>query len=124
MSIEPRYEYKARLMSRKNGLDPVYDADTIWIRVDLGFSIYWDIGPCRLTGIDAPELRGDERDAGIAARDFLREILNRPENEEFLVRTEKDEQEKYGRYLVTIILADGTNINRLLVESGNADLYS
>lgn len=119
MSIEPTYEYRAWLMARER-LDPIYDADTIWLTVDMGFHHYWDIGPCRLTGIDAPEMRGEERQDGIVARDYVREVLNRPENKKFLIRTEKDTQGKYGRYLVTIILPDGTNLNEDLVARGLA----
>lgn len=117
--IEPAYEYRARLMTREE-LDPIYDADTLWLTVDLGFNLKWDIGPCRLMGINAPEMRGADRPKGIISRDYVREVLARPENKHFLIRTEKDEKEKYGRYLVTIILADGTNLNDDLVEKGLA----
>lgn len=120
--MEPAYEYLARLMKRET-LDSVYDGDSVWLTVDLGFNLSWDIGPCRLSGIDAPEMRGEEKEAGTLSRDFLRELLGRPENEKFLIRTEKDKTEKYGRYLVTIILPDGTNVNTLLMESGHAQPY-
>ena len=120
MRPQPAYEYVAWLMQRSNGLHPVYDGDTLWLSLDLGFHVYWDIGPCRLSGVDTPEVRGATREQGIAARDFLRELLARPENTYFLVRTDKDRKEKYGRYLVTLILPDGTNVNQALLDAGHA----
>lgn len=111
------YTYRARLTEHKR-THPIYDADTVRLTVDLGFSLTSDLGPCRLYGIDAPELRGEDRPAGIAARDFLRDLIE--PGQWFTVRTKKDTKGKYGRYLVTIVLDDGTNINELLVETGHA----
>lgn len=112
------YTYKAKLSENFRG-HPIYDADTVRIVVDLGFGMTADLGPCRLYGINAPEVRGSERPEGLAARDFLRGIL-RP-GEWFTVTTHKDQKGKYGRYLCEITLADGTNVNDLLVETGHAE---
>jgi hypothetical protein len=46
------YEYNARLMVRSNGRHPIYDGDTMWLEVDLGFGLTFALGPCRLFGID------------------------------------------------------------------------
>jgi len=64
------------------------------------------------------EMRGKDRPRGIAARDFLRELLE--PGQWFTIRTFKDSTGKYGRYLCEIILDDNTNINALLVEAGHA----
>ncbi|MCA0905118.1 thermonuclease family protein [Ruegeria marisrubri] len=111
------YTYRARLTEGTKN-HPIYDADTVRLTVDLGFGLTSNLGPCRLYGIDAPELRGDERPAGIAARDFLRDLIE--PGQWFTVQTIKDAKGKYGRYLCKIVLDDGTNINELLVETGHA----
>lgn len=120
--IEPAYEYRATLMHRSNGLDPIYDGDTMWLRVDLGFGIFYDLGPCRLFGLDTPEIRGEEREDGLMVRDYVRDIMTRPENEYFLIQTEKDKKGKYGRYLVTIILPGDVNLNEDLIAKGFAEV--
>lgn len=113
------YEYHARLMDRSNGRHPIYDGDTVWLEVDLGFGHSFRLGPCRLFGIDAPEVnRRASREAGLAARDFLRSKL--ADLEWFRVQTEKDEKGKYGRYLVRIYLQDGTCLNDVMVATGHA----
>lgn len=113
--------YSATLMDRGNK-DPVYDADTVWLTVDLGFGVKLDLGSVRLYGINAPEVRGAEREKGLMARDYVREVLSRPENRHFKIRTEQDKKGKYGRYLVTIILPDGTDLNEKLVILGLAEV--
>ena len=50
----------------------------------------------RLARINAPEIRGANRKAGLASRDYLRDlILDRA----VLLKTIKDKRGKYGRYL-------------------------
>lgn len=67
------YRYKATVVS-------VFDGDTIRLKLKLGFGIE-DHGPkgkgrsFRLYGIDTPEIRGESRDLGLAARDYVREVL-------------------------------------------------
>ena len=113
------YEYNARLMTRSNGRHPIYDGDTVWLEVDLGFGHLFRLGPCRLFGIDTPEVnRRASKEAGIAARDYLRGMLEHLEW--FRVQSEKDEKGKYGRYLVRIYLPDGRCVNDLLVTAGHA----
>lgn len=130
------YEYSACLMQRSNGRDPIYDGDTVWLKVrksftktiDFGFHIHFDVSltlnyglkACRLHGIDTPEVnRRDSREAGIAARDFVREKLE--PLEWFKIETFKDhERGKYGRYLVRIYLPDGSCLNDVLIATGHA----
>lgn len=67
-------------------------------------------------GINSPELRGAEKEAGRAARDQLRiQILHK----DILIKTFKDKKGKYGRYLATVF-HDGVNINEWLVQNGYA----
>ena len=68
-------------------------------------------------GIDAPEMRGSEREAGIVSRDWLRErILGK----EIIIKTQKDKQGKYGRWLGEIYHESDTkrevSLNQILVD--------
>ncbi len=110
---EHLYYYRAKVVS-------VYDGDTIRVNLDLGFKTWIKNEKIRLARINAPELRGPEREAGLQARDFLREqILQK----EVILQTLKDRQGKYGRYLGEIWLekeGKWVNINDMLVENGFA----
>jgi micrococcal nuclease len=111
---ERLYHYKARVRS-------VYDGDTCRVDIDLGLKTWVSDEPVRLYRINAPELRGDEREQGLLARDFLRALI---EGREVFIETVKDQREKYGRYLADIWLeqSDGTwmNVNDALVIAGHA----
>lgn len=90
-----RYIYRALVKS-------VYDGDTLTVDIDLGLKT-WAIGvKVRLKGIDAPELRLKEREVGLAARDFLRELL--PVGSPVTIETYKDRTGKYGRYIADVYI--------------------
>ena len=111
--MQPDYIYKARIVS-------VYDADTIRCDIDLGFGAWIMNQPLRLYGINAPEVRGAQRESGLMARDFLREYL---EGAEVTIQTHKARPKgKYGRWLA-VVYADDVNINELLVSEGLATTY-
>lgn len=109
------YLYKAKIMT-------VYDGDTVTALVDLGFHVQKTI-KVRLFGIDTPEIRGIERPEGLDAKKRLAELI---EGKEVIVKTFKDKQEKYGRWLGIIFLPDDQlkSINDILVEEGFAKEYS
>ena len=87
------YQYKAIVTK-------IYDGDTITIDIDLGFGIWKKKQSIRLSGIDAPEIRGKEREDGLIVRDTLRKWI--PLGSEVLIVTEKDRTGKYGRYLAEV----------------------
>ncbi|GEM_PF-1115779 len=62
------YHYRATIMA-------VYDGDTFTAAVDLGFKVTVRGEKIRLSRINAPEIRGANRKAGLASRDFLRELI-------------------------------------------------
>lgn len=96
----------------------VYDGDTITVDIDLGFGIMKKGEKIRLANIDAPEIRGEEREAGLVSRDALRGLIL---NKEVIIKTQKDAKGKYGRYIGTIIINQITDI---LNESGEpTDIY-
>ena len=115
------YTYEALVTS-------VYDGDTITVDIELGFGIVARKQKIRLANINTPEVRGEEREAGLISRDVLREkILHKT----IIITTFKDKKGKYGRYIGEIlveeeILNEGVttstlvNVNNWLVENGYA----
>lgn len=102
------FEYSADLIR-------VVDGDTIDLEVDLGFSV------CirerfRLNRINAPEVRGSEKELGLAAGEWLESVLVNP----LKIKTIRDKKEKFGRYLVEIYDSQGQCINDLMVHAGHA----
>lgn len=107
------YEYKIKKIIK------VYDADTITVDIDLGFGVT-RTEILRLNLIDAPEMRGVEREDGIVSRDWLRERLaTAMEEGGIIIRTVQDKKGKYGRYIAEVFV-DEVNINRELVSEGLA----
>lgn len=108
------YEYFARPIS-------VYDGDTMKVDIDLGFRTWIHNETIRLLGIDAPEVRGGERKAGLASREFLRSrVMNQ---ERILLHTFKDKRGKYGRWLADVRVWDGedwVSVNQEMLDSGYA----
>ncbi len=108
------YHYKALVTD-------AYDGDTITVEIDLGLKTAIKGEKLRLHRINAPEMRGAEKVAGKASRDYLRGRLL---GKEILLETIKDKRGKYGRYLAEIWLKeDGAyiNFNDELVREGHAE---
>ncbi len=117
MDKEP-YVYNANVVS-------VYDGDTITVDIDLGLSTFVKGEKIRLHRINAPEVRGKEKEMGKKSRDFLRGIIL---GRDVLIQTIKDKKGKYGRYLGEIWYKndDGkyVNVNDLMVKKKFAILKS
>lgn len=108
------YTYKAKITE-------VYDGDTVTALVDLGFRISFEI-KIRLLGIDTPEIRGTERPEGLVARDRLRELVL---GKEVILITERDRQEKFGRWLGELFFPDDDqSVNQKLLQEGLAKKYT
>ena len=99
----------------------VYDGDTIMdIVLDLGFNLRLTITG-RLYGINTPEVRGHDRVAGVAARDYLAGRIERANVVHIeTVRVGSRLKGKYGRWLIRV-WADGVNLNDALVADGFAE---
>ena len=80
----------------------VIDGDTIIVKCDLGFNIKRTI-TCRLSDIDAPEVRGEEKDEGLRVKRYAENLIG---DEQLIVTTKK--KGKFGRWLATIWTADDT----------------
>ena len=107
------YEYRARIVR-------VIDGDTVEAEVDLGFHISSRM-TMRLFGINTPEIKGDSRPQGLAARDYLTHLIDIHTHgtSELTIHTQKDATEQYGRLLATL-LADDVNLNEALIAAGHA----
>lgn len=110
------------------------DGDTVELDVDLGFQIT-KRERFRLHGVDTPELRprrakyetdgqvdeaarADEARRGREALSFVERVA--PVGSEVEIRTIKDRQGKFGRYLVEVVGIDGEDVALALIDAGLA----
>ena len=103
----------------------IYDGDTMKVILDLGFSITAK-QTLRLYGINAPEMRGNDKVNGAISRDWLRtKIYNHIERDgTVIVKTFKDKSGKYGRLLAKVYLDDEElSLNEQMVIEGLAIEY-
>lgn len=107
------YEYRAEVTR-------VVDGDTVDCNVDLGFRMTARIR-FRLSRINAPEVRGEERELGKASAAFLENLLSQHGN---CVTIHTEKTGKYGRWLAEIFVGEQQNVNDELVKSGHATYYS
>lgn len=108
------YRYRASVVR-------VIDGDTVVVDCDLGMHVWVHNEHLRLARINAPEKRGATYRAGVEAQMFLSQLL--PVGLVVYLRTIKDKQEKYGRYLAEIWLQSNdlwVNVNSKMVEAGHA----
>lgn len=104
------FDYRARIAK-------VVDGDTVDVDIDLGLGVH-KLERCRLRGLNAPELHSKnaaEKARGLAAKKRLAELV---EGVALFVITVKDEREKYGRYLVDVLLPDRRSVNAILISEG------
>ena len=110
----------------------IVDGDTIDIRLSCGLDVYLDPVRLRLCasdgrGINAPEVRGPERPAGLAATDHLRRLVADyagPDGELY-VRTFKDKSGKFGRLLADVFVltaAGPISLCDKMVQDGFAEM--
>ena len=98
----------------------VYDGDTILdLVLDLGFGVRMKI-KTRLLGINAPEVRGPEKQRGLETKLFLGHAMDKAFLSESLSLESHNKSGKFGRWLITVWDGD-TNINKLMVEKGLAE---
>jgi len=100
-----QYKYRAVVTD-------VYDGDTITCDIDIGFGIWLRKQKIRLYGINAPEVRGESKELGLIARDYLRKRILDKDVE---LQTFKDKKGKYGRWLAIVYLEE-EDMNACLVN--------
>jgi micrococcal nuclease len=109
-TLDDRYVYSGRVTR-------VIDGDTVVIDIDLGCDVWMRNAHCRLAGINAPEIRGEQAYDGVRAKEFLDFIVHT--TKPVVIRTHKDRREKYGRWLVEL-WQDGVSLNQRMLENGHA----
>jgi micrococcal nuclease len=93
------------------------DGDTIRATVDLGFGVTTTLD-LRLAGIEAPETRGETKQAGELAKQYLDALIA---HGTLLVRTQKDRR-SFARYVADVWREDdGKDVAELLVDAGHAE---
>ena len=112
-----KIEATASALFTYNGyVERVIDADTLKVRLDLGFGVF-SHHDLRLRGIDCPEM---STKAGEEAKAFVQSYIK--EAQRIIVRSSRSD--KYDRYLADVFLPaeDGKDIylNNLLLENGHA----
>lgn len=117
---------KSKLYHYTAHVTNVYDGDTITVDIDLGMGIWQRDVRIRLWRINTSEVRGSEREQGLAVRDFVRRLVL---ERDILLRTildkrGQDRTGKYGRLLGEVLIEDNSgrmlNVNQLLLDKGLA----
>lgn len=115
---ERMFTYRARLVR-------VIDGDSVELDVDLGFHVTVR-DHFRLSGINAPELHStslEERTAAKASSAFLTQLLTKA-GSSLVIKTEKSEGDKYGRWLVQIFASPSPqSLNEQMIAGGFAKAY-
>lgn len=96
-----------------------YDGDTIDVLVDLGLKAFLKMR-IRLYGVNTPELRGEDKERGLIARDWVTSRLEAASS--IYIRTYKDQTGKYGRWLAEVFV-DGINLGDELLAKNLAVRY-
>lgn len=111
----PLYHYRAELVK-------VIDGDTIKVDIDHGQDIWQKNKMVRLSGINAPETRGEYKEAGKMSKEFLSDYLDR---NPIVIHTEKDKKGKYGRLLAQVWVFNQAwvNVNQYMILQGRAKQY-
>jgi|LSQX01.1.fsa_nt_gb micrococcal nuclease len=91
----------------------IYDGDTV--RTDTGVKI-------RLLGVDAPEMNWEEREPNFFAREAFEYTKENLLGQLVYLEYDEVKEDKYGRTLAYLFLADGTFFNQKLLEEGYARL--
>jgi endonuclease YncB( thermonuclease family) len=102
-----------------------HDADTQRYLADLGFGLY-ALLDVRLAGLNAPEVVGEQRAAGLAATAWARDWLELHSGHattsptEYPLTLDTSKTEKYGRWLGVVSCARGHVLNADLLAGGYA----
>jgi len=95
----------------------VVDGDTVVLDFNLGMSHILIGQHVRLFKIDAPEVRGDTKEAGLESKRHLQKLISN--SVDLMCKTHKDKKGKYGRILVELF-DNGRNLNQQMITDGHA----
>lgn len=108
-------------------VERVVDGDTLDVRLDTGFHTE-HVERLRLLGVDAPEMHGESKAAGEAAREYVVRWLAAAKRAGYqgwplYVSTHKTDD--FGRYLANVWRrGDGRRLNDDLLNDGQAVAYA
>lgn len=105
-------------------VNKVIDGDTLDVSFYLGLGIWLNNQRIRLRGINAPEMKGEQRPMGIKVRDYLVNALQQAEV--IVAKTDEKSKGKYGRFLVILFAKTAgkwVNVNQELIRQGAASEY-
>lgn len=102
---------------RKCEVVRVIDGDTIDVQIDFGFHMK-ATHRLRLLRVNTPEMKGETKTAGLAAKTFTQEWIEAHKDRGFYIRTEKSDV--FGRWLAELMTADGESLNDELLKTGQA----
>lgn len=108
------YTYEASLIR-------VVDADTIILDLDRGFKDH-SIKTIRLSRVDAPEIRGEEKEQGKVAKQWVEETLSK--SDRLTIQSQK--LDAFGRSIAELWYWEGDrwiNLSDELLEKGLARKY-
>ena len=113
-----------RLWVYRASWERVIDGDTVDARIDAGFRNYRR-ERLRFLGVNAPEMRGPTRDAGLASRTFVEEWLQEAErgtvDDYWPLILETSQSDVFGRFLALIWrISDGHCLNEDILAAGHA----
>ncbi|MDX5401068.1 MAG: thermonuclease family protein [Rhodobacterales bacterium] len=94
----------------------IVDGDTVDCDVDMGFRAWRMNERFRLAGVNTPEMRGPDRDAGRAAKAFVESLI--APGAEIIIETAKD-PDSFGRWIATVYI-NNQSLNDALVDHGHA----
>jgi endonuclease YncB( thermonuclease family) len=120
MSAEPAYTYDAWLRPTTHEPTGVVDGDTLYCGIDLGMNVAVN-QTIRLYGINCPEMRTA---GGPPAKAYaIAWFQQHCPNGRFVLTTQRDHTEKFGRFLGDVYASDGSHLNEELVAAGQAVPY-
>ena len=106
---QTKYHYSCKVVD-------IHDGDTIKVDIDLGFGVVLKNQTFRFFGINAPEIHGETKTAGLKTTAYVQQVLT---DKDIIIESIKDEKEKFGRWLGRIFYFDGTdwkNLNQELID--------
>ena len=97
------------------------DGDTAKVDVDLGCHVHWR-GSLRCAGYNAPEVRGDTKQAGLLATAEVERLcpVGSTVYLDSLAFEHDDEEDDFGRMLAEVTLPDGRDLAELMIAGGYA----
>lgn len=95
----------------------VVDGDTVECRVSPGWGVSL-LADVRLPHVNTPE---PDEPGGPEATEFVHELLDEHGRDVYVVSDSYMPERSFARYLAAVVLADGTDLGRRLVEAGHAE---